>query len=340
MDRSAIISLHLQGKKTKEVNKLLGISSRTIRYVVARYRELGTTLDRPRSGRPVTVKTVRNREIIRKRVQRNPERSMRNMAKTLQINRESVRQIVKNELGLHPYKLSKTHFLTDKMKAARLEKAKKMLSWTAINGHHRILFTDEKVFTVQRPHNHQNDRQLLPKGSGKSQAKISVSRRHFPASVMVWAGICGNGKTPLKFIDKGVKIKAKNYVKDILEDFVDPWARNHFNGEEWCFQQDWAPAHGAHVTLNRCRELFPVIWDKEMWPSNSPDLNPLDYSVWSILESKVGTKTYDNIGSLKAALVKAWDEISVDLLADIVSNFTKRLRLCIKAKGDNFEKIC
>ena len=43
------------------------------------------------------------------------------------------------------------------------------------------------------------------------------------------------------------------------------------------------------------------------------------------------------VESLKRALVKAWDEITVETLAKIVDNFPKRLKACIEANGDHFE---
>ena len=46
------------------------------------------------------------------------------------------------------------------------------------------------------------------------------------------------------------------------------------------------------------------IWKKDIWPSNSPDLNPMDYSIWSILERKVCSTRYNSLESLKEALVK------------------------------------
>jgi hypothetical protein len=67
--------------------------------------------------------------------------------------------------------------------------------------------------------------------------------------------------------------------------------------------------------------------------ANSPDLNPLDYSVWSILEAKACAKPHKVIESLKRALIQAWDEITTEILAKIIDNFPKRLEQCIKAKG-------
>lgn len=162
---------------------------------------------------------------------------------------------------------------------------------------------------------------------------------HFPASVMVWAGITSDGKTPLVFVEKGVKINAAVYQQRILRDVLDPWARQHFKNRSWTLQQDWAPAHSAKSTILLCKELFSDVWDKDVWPPNSPDLNPLDYSIWSILESRACATRHASVDSLKAALKKAWDEITAEEVAAIVDNFPRRLKACIAAKGSHFEKL-
>uniref|UniRef100_A0A1I7XK25 DDE_3 domain-containing protein n=1 Tax=Heterorhabditis bacteriophora TaxID=37862 RepID=A0A1I7XK25_HETBA len=100
---------------------------------------------------------------------------------------------------------------------------------------------------------------------------------------------------------------------------------------------DWAPAHGNKTTVALCRQQFPDFWGKDIRPSNSPDLNPMDFAIWSILENKSSRTSYNNLDSLKMALVKSWDEISQEELRPIVGNFETRLRACVTAKGGNFE---
>uniref|UniRef100_A0A914DZ86 Transposase n=1 Tax=Acrobeloides nanus TaxID=290746 RepID=A0A914DZ86_9BILA len=73
------------------------------------------------------------------------------------------------------------------------------------------------------------------------------------------------------------------------------------------------------------------------WPPNSPDLNPMDYAIWSILQEKACQKPHPNVESLKRALKKAWDEITLETLIKIVDNFPKRLKSCIDANGGWFE---
>src|SRR3569833_456844 len=61
--------------------------------------------------------------------------------------------------------------------------------------------------------------------------------------------------------------------------------------------------------------------------------NPLDYSVWSILEEKACAKPHPNVESLKRALKKAWNKITLETLIKIVNNFPKRLKACMDAKS-------
>jgi len=65
----------------------------------------------------------------------------------------------------------------------------------------------------------------------------------------------------------------------------------------------------------------------------------MDYSVWSILEQKIPASKRRNNETMKRALQKAWEEISVDTLANIVKNFTVRLSACVRAKGGHFENL-
>ena len=42
----------------------------------------------------------------------------------------------------------------------------------------------------------------------------------------------------------------------------------------------------------------------------SPDLNPLDYAIWGVLENKIKVTPYPNIGLLKTGIVEEWNKMS------------------------------
>uniref|UniRef100_A0A914EH43 Transposase n=1 Tax=Acrobeloides nanus TaxID=290746 RepID=A0A914EH43_9BILA len=74
-----------------------------------------------------------------------------------------------------------------------------------------------------------------------------------------------------------------------------------------------------------------------VWPPNSPDLNVINYSIWSILEAEACSKPRQLIEALKKSLVKAWNAIPQYIIDKAVDDFPKRLKKCIEVGGDHFE---
>ena len=106
------------------------------------------------------------------------------------------------------------------------------------------------------------------------------------------------------FVPPGVKINSISYQKLILEPVVKDLSEMMFSGESFLFQQDGAPAHTSNSTQSWLRNNISDFVSKEEWPPYSPDLNPMDYSIWSILESKACAKSHTSIQSLKTSLIK------------------------------------
>uniref|UniRef100_A0A8R1ELA9 Tc1-like transposase DDE domain-containing protein n=1 Tax=Caenorhabditis japonica TaxID=281687 RepID=A0A8R1ELA9_CAEJA len=113
--------------------------------------------------------------------------------------------------------------------------------------------------------------------------------------------------------------------------------RRHFAGGPFILQQDWAPSHGSRSTLAVLEAHFPGFLDKNLWPASSPDLNPMDFSVWGMLEGKIAGKVFATVDDLKAALEVAWASIDDGYLRRTVNSVKKRLRACVKARGSHFE---
>ncbi|RZC42651.1 DDE 3 domain containing protein [Asbolus verrucosus] len=57
------------------------------------------------------------------------------------------------------------------------------------------------------------------------------------------------------------------------------------------FQQDGAPPHNVRIVTEHLNERYSNRWIGRFgsvhWPTRSPDLSPLDFSVWDILQSYV-----------------------------------------------------
>ena len=162
-------------------------------------------------------------------------------------------------------------------------------------------------------------------------------RTHHPGNVMVWAGVSWKGKAKLQFVESGVKIRARNYLNDILIPVVEPLNSSLFHGQPWTFQQDSAPAHGANLTQDWLRQHVPDFIAKDEWPSASPDLNPLDYSIWTILERDACSKPHTSVDALKRSLLRSWKKLSMDSVRTAIEDWPRRSRACRNAKGGHFE---
>ena len=75
-----------------------------------------------------------------------------------------------------------------------------------------------------------------------------------------------------------------------------------------------------------------------MWPPSNPDLNVMDFSVWSILESRACKVAHDNKEQLVLSLEKAWDEISPEEVKRCCAKVRVRLEKCVAAEGGHFER--
>lgn len=87
------------------------------------------------------------------------------------------------------------------------------------------------------------------------------------------------------------RLNAKYYREKVLGGALKPWARKHIGRKRWTFQQDLIPSHRSRENQEWLKQRVKVHFVHTM-PSNSPDANPMEFSIWSILESKVRTKNY------------------------------------------------
>ena len=110
--RSAIAQLAASGLKTSWIAYRLKVPLRTVQRIVKQWKSEGNVDVKKKPGRPPSVNTRRNRAIIKKRITRNDAVSLNSMAKSLNISRQSVQNIVKKSLGLHSYRLYRGQHLT------------------------------------------------------------------------------------------------------------------------------------------------------------------------------------------------------------------------------------
>jgi len=70
----------------------------------------------------------------------------------------------------------------------------------------------------------------------------------------------------------------------------------------------------------------------DLWPPNSPDLNPVDYSAWawSILQDKVYQHRINDFDELKHRLRAEWSNLNHAVIAATIRQWHRRLSACVK----------
>ena len=213
-----------------------------------------------------------------------------------------------NDLGYKKSLPRATPKLTDDYKRKRVVWAQKHLNddWS------RTVFLDETAFqlfrnTIERWYKNARPVRCLPKDRTK---------------IMAWGGFCVTGKMGLFCFRK--IMDAKFYVEILKQHF--PEIDHMLRVGNWRFQQDNDPKHMSRLAKAFLDENAPVVMD---WPSNSPDLNPIE-NLWAIVKGNVEKRMPKNINELEQFMVEEWRSISDTVIINLVGSMRHRCELIIE----------
>jgi transposase len=265
-----------------------------LKTLLKKLRSTGTTARKPGSGRRRSVRTDENVAVVNDLVLSQEDapkthRTIRQIARETDVHRSTVHRIIHQDLKLKCLKKRRAQELTSANRESRLIRAKKLLRQFPAPAVDFIFFTDEKVFTVAPPINPQNDRvYVLDKTKKRDVAanRLLRTRPTFSKSLMVSVAVSKLGCSGLVFVDPGAKINGSYYRDEMLAKQLLPAIRS-VAGDTFVFQQDSAPAHRARDTVAYLARETPYFIGPELWPPNSPDLNPVDYKVWGVMQEMV-----------------------------------------------------
>ena len=348
-DKIRIQTLREQGLGAKAIKKVYPEkqwSLTTLNRLCRQINDTGSVIERKKgSGRPKSARTTENiakvHELICSQEDRpGTSKSTREIARAVGISEGSVRNIAKSDIGLSSFKRTPVQVINEATRQKRLTRSKSLLRRLTVQKSKRVFFTDEKIFYISPPVNSQNNR-LWSAGRKRDvdPKRLLVERAKFSAHVMVSAGISYAGKGRLHFVADKAKINADYYVNSLLPQLIEDCEK--LMPGSFIFQQDGAPAHTARQTQEWLALKCPEMINKDEWPPNSPDLNPLDYYVWGAMLHMYQkyTPKPTNKTELQAVLEKIWDDLPQQSVEKAILSFRKRLQMCIKAHGGHIEHL-
>ncbi|CAK9803449.1 Transposable element Tc3 transposase [Anthophora quadrimaculata] len=238
----------------------------------------------------------------------------------LPIGVRRVQQVLRARGTLRYTKRTKKPPLTEFHKNERLKFAENHMAWT--EKWKTVIFSDEKKFNLDGPDGFQYYWHDL-----RDQKEVKMSRNYGGGSVMIWAAIGYNGKTPIMWFPP--KANAANY-QELLEIALDQYG-DEIGGPNFIFQHDNAAIHRAKTVQTWFQTVNVEVL---RWPSRSPDLNPIE-NLWGILARRVYTngKQYCNTMELKNCIKEAWSQIESETLHKLIDSMPKRIFEIIKNKG-------
>ena len=193
-----------------------------------------------------------------------------------------------------------------------------------------VFFSDEKVFKVTQLLNVQNDRTYDPSAYKKSTIEnkhLYVESSGFPMSLMVSVAVSKVGKSSIFFVEPGAKVDGAYDREKLLASTI-PEMDRLTGYQPYVFMQDGAQSHTANETVRFLdQQRYLTLLQPNMWPPNSPDLNPTDYCVWSALEQNVYRgRRFENTSELKEAILQEWEALAQAVINNAIDGFRSRVR--------------
>jgi transposase len=331
--KNRIVGYYLATGNAAAAGRNENVPPRTAQNLIQRFKEMGSTANKLRTGRPSKLTEYDKRQIIRtaRKNRRMPLTELTNQIAT-KVSVGSIRRVLAAH-GYHRRVARKVPFLTPHHKHLRLIWAKMNKNLRARDWY-RIIFTDEcyvwvndkcgRIFVTRRKDERFLDECLVP--------AFKQSTMH----IMFWGGVVEGRKAPLIVMEypggKGGGMNSKRYQEQVLEGpFWNFYTRLKQERRSIKFQQDGAPCHRSKSTTKWLDDHhIPLFFH----PPNSPDLNPIE-PVWlelkRILRGRRHTPT--TIEQLKTAVLTAWDEISVETINRHISKMPDRVSAVLAAKG-------
>ncbi|CAJ0925700.1 unnamed protein product [Ranitomeya imitator] len=148
--------------------------------------------------------------------------------------------------------------------------------------------------------------------------------KHGGGNIMLWD--CFSAKGPGRLIRVHERMNGAMY-REILSANLLPSARALKMKRGWVFQHDNDPKHTTRATKEWLRKKHFKVLE---WPSQSPDLNPIE-NLWRELKVRVAKRKAKNITALEEICMEEWANIPTTVCGNLVKTYRKQRGVLLPA---------
>ena len=127
------------------------------------------------------------------------------------------------------------------------------------------------------------------------------------------------GTTLVVFIEKGAKVNQEYYGSHVLASLIPDM--DNLADKDYVFMQDRSRSHVAKSTVEYLNSHVSEFIKLDSWPPNNLNLSPIDYDVWSRLESMVNAIKITDVVQLKQHIIDCWKEIPQEEINKAIDAF-------------------
>jgi len=84
-------------------------------------------------------------------------------------------------------------------------------------------------------------------------------------------------------------------------------------------------------TIKQLQQEMPDFIGPDLWPPNSPDMSPVDYKVWGVMQQTVYECRMNSVDELKLRLIDVWNSLQQNVIDAAINEWRKQLRACVHA---------
>uniref|UniRef100_A0A8C7VLV9 Transposase Tc1-like domain-containing protein n=1 Tax=Oncorhynchus mykiss TaxID=8022 RepID=A0A8C7VLV9_ONCMY len=324
--KDTIVDLHKAGMGYRTIGKQLGEKATIVGAVIRKWKKFKMTVNHPWSGAPCKI-SPRGASMIMRKVRDQARTTRQDLVNDLKRAGTTIsKKTISNTLRCHGLKSCSTRkvpLLKPAHDQARLKFANDHLDdpeeeWEKVRWSDETkieLFGLNSICYVRRRKKDEyNPKNTIP------------TVKHGGGNIILWGCFSAKGTGRLHRIEG--RMDGAMY-REILANNLLPSVRALKMGCGWVFQHDNDPKHTAGATKEWLRKKHLKVLE---WPSQSPDLNPIEH-LWRELKVRLVQQQPRNLKDLEKVCMEDWAKIPAAVCANLVKNNRKRMISVIANKG-------